>query len=66
MKRNRTTISQNSQTALGQTSVAKDSGVGNFLSKKLIEIAADPKLAFAFLLKAGIINKSGNLTEHYR
>jgi len=63
MKRNRKTISQDNQTTLSST---KDSGVGNFSSKKLMKIATDPKLAFAFLLKAGIINKSGNLTEHYR
>lgn len=66
MKRNRKTFSQNSQTALGSTSIDKDSTVRNLLSKKLMKIAADPELAFAFLLKAGIINKSGNLTEHYR
>lgn len=66
MKRNRRTISQDNQTSVGSTSVAKDSRVRNLLSKKLMKIAADPELAFAFLLKAGIINKSGNLTEHYR
>jgi|GEM_PF-2801102 len=66
MKRNRRTFSQDNLTTVGSTSVAKDSEVGNSLSKKLMEIAADPELAFAFLLKAGIINKSGNLTEHYR
>jgi hypothetical protein len=66
MKRNRKTISQNSQTALDSASVAKDTRVENSLSKKLMKIAEDPKLAFAFLLKAGIITKLGSLTKHYK
>ena len=45
--------------------VKRDSSTGQFMSTKLIDIAADPLQAAAFLKAAGIITKSGKLTAHY-
>lgn len=66
MNRNAKVVLQENQPNLNGTVVKRDSATGLFMSTKLMEIAADPKRAAAFLKKAGIITPSGNLTGHYK